>query len=94
MDRATILTTASELITKDREHQYGSPKDNLGTIAELWHTYLTGSKNDGKITAHDVAVMMCLVKIARIASGNVKADSYTDLCGYGAIAGELAGDSE
>lgn len=44
----------------------------------------------GEFTAEDVAVMMALLKIARIATGKPKADNYTDCCGYIACAGELA----
>lgn len=36
------------------------------------------------------AVMMALLKIARIAKGRFKADSYIDAIGYMACAGELA----
>lgn len=41
------------------------------------------------ITAKDVAAMMGLLKVARIATGN-KADSFVDLAGYAACAGEIA----
>ena len=39
----------------------------------------------------DVAVLMTLLKIARIADGNFKADSYVDAIGYLACGGEIAG---
>jgi hypothetical protein len=35
-------------------------------------------------------MMMALLKIARIASGQTKEDNYVDLCGYAACAGEIA----
>ena len=38
----------------------------------------------------DVAVMMGLLKIARIKTGNGITDSFIDLAGYAACAGELA----
>ena len=41
------------------------------------------------ITAVDVAVMMTLVKIGRIASGHGKADNWVDGCGYMACGGEI-----
>lgn len=90
MDRGTILETAASYVTKDREAQYGSPEDNFSIIADFWNTYL-GSKEVGtEIDAHDVAVMMCLLKIARIASGQKKDDNYIDLAGYAACGGEIA----
>lgn len=43
------------------------------------------------ITPTDVAVMMTLFKIGRITTaGEFTADSFVDLCGYAACAGELA----
>ena len=72
----------------DRERQYGTPEYNFGVIAELWNIYLYNREQ--QIDAHDVAVMMCLLKIARIASGQEKSDNYIDLAGYAACAGEIA----
>ena len=40
------------------------------------------------ITAHDVAMCMALVKVARLMHAH-KTDSYIDLAAYAAIAGEL-----
>ena len=84
MNRGEILETATSYVTKDRQAQYGSPEDNFKIIAELWEVY-TGIP----LSAHDVAVMMCLLKIARIASGQKKDDNYVDLAGYAACAGEI-----
>lgn len=84
--RAEILDTAKRIVTGDREQQYGSPEDNFTTIAGFWTTYL---RHD--ITADDVAMMMVLLKVARIQSGQVKADNYVDLAGYAACAAEIAG---
>lgn len=84
MNRAEILDTAKEFITKDRQATHGSAEDNFGLIAAYWSAHL--NKN---ITAHDVAVMMALFKLARMKSNPAHIDSAQDLCGYGAIAGEL-----
>lgn len=84
--RAEILDTAKRIVTGDREQQYGSPEDNFATIAGFWTTYL-----EREVTAHDVAMMMVLLKVARIQSGQVKADNYVDLAGYAACAAEMAG---
>ena len=43
------------------------------------------------IGPEDVAAMMCLFKIARIATGHGKADNWIDLAGYAACGGELEG---
>lgn len=50
-------------------------------------------KSEGKITddsaPKDVAMMLALLKVARIKTG-VKGDSFVDLAGYAACAGEIA----
>lgn len=85
MIRETILDTAKQCICTDREAEYGTPQENLGRIAALWSGYAAHD-----FTAHDVAIMMALVKVGRIASGKVKQDTYVDIAGYAALAGELA----
>lgn len=85
LTRKEFLHRAEECICVDREEQYGSPEDSFGTIAGLWSIYL-----GREISPEDVAVMMALLKIARIAGGKFKADSYVDAIGYMACAGEIA----
>ena len=46
------------------------------------------------IDAKDVAMMMVLLKIARIAAGGGKADSWIDLAGYAACGAECEGVTE
>ena len=53
-------------------------------IAKLWSAY-----TDTDIDAHDVAIMMSLLKIARTKLGAVSKDTYIDMSAYGAIAGEI-----
>lgn len=84
--RAEILDAAKAIVTGEREKQYGSPEDNFGVIARFWSTYAGHS-----FTPVDVAMMMTLLKVARIKTGNYKADSYIDACGYLACAAEIAG---
>lgn len=92
--RASILDSAKEIVTGERERQYGKPEDNFRMIGNLWEIYLKARCLDSNggldILPEDVAMMMSLLKIARIASGNYKADSFIDLAGYAACAGECA----
>lgn len=92
--RESILDEAKKCVCTDREQDYGPPENNFKIIAELWDTYIRAKQYFGgfgfKIHAHDVAVMMALLKIGRIASGQHKADNYVDLAGYAACAGEIA----
>lgn len=92
MTRAEILEQARKCVCGGREQDYGTPEDRFTTIALLWGTYLQRAYPERAcppISAKDVAVMMALLKIARIAGGD-KADSFVDLAGYAACAGELA----
>ena len=84
IDRAYILEEAMNCVCGHREQDYGTPEDNFGTIADLWSVYL-----DADIDAIDVAVMMALLKIARIRNGGGTIDSFIDLAGYAACGGEL-----
>lgn len=84
MNRTEILDTAKTCVVGDREQDYGSPESNFGRIAGLWTIYL-----GCPVTAKDVAAMLALLKIARIASGHAKEDNWVDLAGYAACGGEI-----
>lgn len=84
--RAAIIDAAKKIVTGDREKQYGKPEDNFAVIAEFWTTYI-----GHPISSEDVAIMMALLKIARIRSGNYKTDSFVDGVGYLSLAAEIAG---
>lgn len=89
MTRESILDTAKQMVCGHREQDYGSPENNFARIANLWTAYL-----DVPITPVDVAMMMALLKIARIKSGTGTADSFVDLAGYAACGGEIATGKE
>ena len=78
-----ILKEAQNLIGADRQEDYGDKVTNHTNIAALWSIFL-----QTKITAHDVAVCMALVKVARLMHQHKK-DSYIDMAAYAAIAGEI-----
>ena len=83
MNRLEVLEEAIKCVS-DREQQYSTPEDNFGMIAELWSVWLGYA-----VDARDVAMMMALLKVARINTGNSE-DSFVDLAGYAACAAELA----
>lgn len=100
MTREEILAAAQKCVCGDREQDYGSPERSFGVIGQFWETYLQEKclepRRDGPLDVHilpeDVAAMMCLFKIARIATGRFKEDSYIDAVGYMACAGEVASE--
>tara|TARA_R100001015_G_C4627400_1_gene186887 strand:- start:1358 stop:1627 length:270 start_codon:yes stop_codon:yes gene_type:complete len=79
-----ILNQASVLVQGQREKDYGDKTENHNNIARLWSAYL-----EIKIEAHDVALMMALLKMARTKLGEVSKDTYIDMSAYSAIAGEI-----
>ena len=83
-----LLKEAIELVGGDRQEEYGDKLTNHQHIADFWSIFLKK-----KITAHDVAICMALVKIARLMHQHKK-DSYLDLAAYAAIAGEIEARSE
>ena len=86
MTRKEILAEAEKCVCSDRNLQYGEPEDNFNTIAKFWSAYL-----DADLGAVDVAIMMCLFKIARIKGSLYEdKDSWIDLIGYAACGGEIA----
>lgn len=85
MNRSEILDTAKEYVTKDRAATHGDAESNFGLIAAYWSAHL-----DANVTAHDVAVMMCLFKLARAKANPKHIDNAIDAAAYSALAGEIA----
>ena len=84
MTRAETLEAAIKCVCGERQDQYGQPEDNFSTIAELWSVYLKT-----QVSSLDVAMMMALLKIARIKTGTATEDSFVDLAGYAACGAEI-----
>ena len=96
LTRAAVLEKARACVCGEREEDYGSPEDSFGCIAELWAAYLRAAciAPDAvvSVTPTDVAMMMALLKIARVGTSCVggTADSFVDLAGYAACGAECA----
>ena len=84
MNRGEILDEAKRLTHTDRQKKYGSPYVNHKRIADLWSVYL-----ETEITPSQVALCLCLVKIARLIETPDHEDSFVDLAAYASIAGEI-----
>ena len=88
--RKEILDLAAKAVI-DRGAQYGSPENNFSRIAAYWRVHIKNRfRVDIAIDGASVALMMDLVKTARLDNDVTHADSWTDKCGYAACGGEIA----
>ena len=86
MTREETLDNAKRIVTGRRDDEYGGPEDNFARIAALWSAYLGTD-----IGAEDVAIMMVLLKISRLAASYYEStDSWVDIAGYAACGAEIA----
>lgn len=83
--RGKILAHAAALVDGPRNADYGDPVENHERIAALWSEVL-----GIEVTAEQVALCLIQLKIARLVNSPRHADSWLDICGYGAIGGEIA----
>ena len=86
MTREELIKQVSKCILNDRQNTYGTPENNFQTIANYWNEYL---KLDSTLTKQDVAVMMLLLKVARMKSSPDHLDNFVDAAGYSIIAGSF-----
>jgi len=80
----TIKPHGVKSIQNERQNDYGDAKVSHENIAKLWTAYLerkSFSSPFDSLDATDVAVMMCLMKISRLAYKR-KEDSFIDLAAY------------
>lgn len=82
--RDSIIEKAKEIISGERQGQYGKPENSFHVIAQMWSAYL-----DYEVSASDVAAMMVLLKTARISNGVYKDDNWIDIIGYAALGAEI-----
>lgn len=97
MTREEVLDKAKACVCGERQDDYGTPENSFQVIADLWNAYLAGIvlKNGGDcaVDAKDVAAMLALLKVGRIATGHGKSDNWVDLAGYAACGGEIEGEA-
>lgn len=86
--KLNVLQEADKLVNGVRDKQYGLPHENWGSTAEMMTAYLhqTGKlPRDQALDAHDGAMLLALVKIAR--EGNLRQrDNLVDIAGYANVA--------
>jgi hypothetical protein len=90
-NRDDILCEAMHCINVDRANTHGDAEDSFSEIAKLWSWWLDNrSIPEAELLPEDVAMMMALFKIGRIAGNSTHEDNYVDLAGYAALAGEIS----
>ena len=82
--RSEVLAEAMDLITGDRNRDYGEPIENFERIAAGWRVLL-----GAEVTPHQVALCMAWLKMARLVETPRHEDSYVDMTAYGALAAQL-----
>lgn len=86
---AALLEEALRIVTGARRNNYGNPEDNFACIAALWTTMarrvgIDFTDPSQSFTAEQVALMMILMKAARLCETPGHRDSLVDIAGYAA----------
>lgn len=82
--RQSVLMEAEGVVNGPRREAYGHPKLNFARIIALWQSYLDGRPGGrmADLTEQDHAVMMILLKVARLQQSPQHRDSAVDIAGY------------
>jgi len=86
--RQEFLETVKHFVCKDRNVTHGDAEDNFRVIAQLWETYLNNTPPQN-LNSVDVAIMMCLFKVARLMANPKNMENWHDLAGYAACGGGI-----
>lgn len=84
--REQVIEATRRAVMADRNADYAPPEQNFQRIADLWNVYLEGK---GEVTPYDTAIMMVLVKVARIQASPHLLDHLVDIAGYAACAADV-----
>jgi hypothetical protein len=97
MKAGDMLLKAAELVGGQRATDYGDKYVNHKRIADLWNIWFKESRRGDNILtkcqeihAYDVAMMMLLLKIARLMHSPGHQDSHIDIAGYASILEEIS----
>jgi hypothetical protein len=97
MNAGDMLLKAAELVGGQRATDYGDKYVNHKRIADLWNIWFKESRRGDNILtkcqeihAYDVAMMMLLLKIARLMHSPGHQDSHIDIAGYASILEEIS----
>jgi hypothetical protein len=80
--KADIVNEALRIVAGARREAYGKPEDNFRRIADLWTTHMLNTGRAVVFEPRDVASLMILLKMARLAENPGHRDSIVDIVGY------------
>lgn len=86
--REQMLRHAIDLVTSDRNIDYGEPFENMSRIAEMMAAYM-GKRTGREMDATDPVAFGIILKLSRLANNPRHLDSWTDLAGYASIGFEV-----
>lgn len=89
--RSDMLAEITAIVMADRQNSYGQPEDSFADIANMWNAFL-GSRLAVGLTSTDVAVLMLLLKVARIKANPRHDDNWLDVAGYAICGGAIHRD--
>ena len=89
--RSRMLHEAERLVNGDRNNTYGPPEQDFERTAIMWTTYMNGRRI---FDAHDVAVMMILLKVSRLSWSPDKPDNWIDIAGYAACGYDIISNKQ
>lgn len=81
IENAGVLDRAREVVdSRDKQEHYGPPEEFMGRLAKMWGGYL-----GLELKPTDAALMMALLKAARLRTNPQHEDSLVDFAGYARI---------
>lgn len=86
MSRLAVLNAALDAV-HHRGDQHGAPGVTFARIAAIWNILM----GDDRFSAVDVALLLTALKLVRASVNPGHADNWTDMAGYAACGGEVAG---
>lgn len=94
MKKADLLKEALGIVEK-RGLSYGKPENNFARISQLWSIYFgmrEATTREGMyvVDETDVAILMVLMKVARLMERPDNLDSWLDIAGYAACGAEVS----
>ena len=82
--RVEMLLETIELVSQNRNIDYGEPVQNMARTAEILAAYM-GDRTGRSLEAQDVAVIGIILKLGRLAENPFHKDSVLDIAGYASI---------